>query len=154
MGAEAVCILRYKGKKTPGKAFLETKELIVRGERRLVIPHATITRVDASEGILRIAFDGGNAELEIGVAADKWAEKIRNPRSLVDKLGVKPGMRVSIVGLDDVELISLVRNKTEDFHSGAAHADSDIIFFGALVAQTWNGFRPYAANLNPTEPSG
>jgi len=131
MGTEAVCILRYKGEKTPGKALLETKELIVRGERRLVVPYESITQVDASDGILRIAFNGEDAELEIGAAADKWVEKIRNPRSLVDKLGVKPEMRVSIVGLDDARLASLVRSRTDDVHSGAARAGSDIIFFGA-----------------------
>ena len=36
----------------------------------------------------------GNAVLDLGDQAARWAEKIRNPPSLLDKLGVKPGLRV------------------------------------------------------------
>ena len=31
---------------------------------------------------------GGPVELELGAAAEKWARKILNPPSLMDKLGV------------------------------------------------------------------
>ena len=31
-------------------------------------------------------------------AAEKWALKIRYPRSLLDKLGVKPGARIAVLG--------------------------------------------------------
>ena len=34
----------------------------------------------------------------LGDAAQKWATRIRNPPSRLDKLGVKPGMRVRLIG--------------------------------------------------------
>ena len=38
------------------------------------------------------------AVLELGAAAEKWAEKIRSPKSRLDKLGVKAGQAVSVIG--------------------------------------------------------
>ena len=32
----------------------------------------------------------GEATFELGPKAERWAERIRNPKSLLDKLGVKP----------------------------------------------------------------
>ena len=34
----------------------------------------------------------------LGPAAEKWAAKLSSPKSLVEKLGVKPGSRVATVG--------------------------------------------------------
>jgi catalase (peroxidase I) len=31
----------------------------------------------------------------------KWAERIRSPKSLADKLGVKAGMQVAVLGVED-----------------------------------------------------
>jgi len=33
--------------------------------------------------------------------AEKWAHNIRNPRTLADKLDIKPGVRVSLCGVQD-----------------------------------------------------
>jgi hypothetical protein len=50
---------------------------------------------------MKIAFSGGEAAFHLGPGAEKWAEKIRNPKDLLDKLGVKAGMKVSLLGIDD-----------------------------------------------------
>lgn len=149
MGAESSCTLRYRGKKTAGKALLETKELLVRGERRLVVPYSSITAVDAADGILKLTFDGQVAEIDIGADAEKWANKIRNPRSLADKLGVKSGMLVSIVGVHDATLTSLVESRTEHVYTGAPRKESDIIFFAASTRAELERLPALRAKLRP-----
>jgi hypothetical protein len=103
VGAEADCRVTIGGTTTEGKALLETDELIFRGaEFRLSIPYHTILSVDASNGILRITSDAGVAAFALGEAAAKWADRIRNPPRRIDKLGIKTGQRVLLVGLRDV----------------------------------------------------
>jgi hypothetical protein len=105
VGAEAPCRLTFGRRRTDGKALLETDELIFRGaDLRLSIPYATITSLDAKGGILRVTTADGLAKFELGHAASKWAERIRNPPRRIDKLGIKPGQRVLLVGVRDESL--------------------------------------------------
>src|SRR3954466_5799785 len=101
MGLEAVCVARYKRQKSEGKARLEQKTLEFRGDFRLDVPLASIKRADAKRGALQVQFEGGTATFELGAAAEKWALKIRYPKPLIEKLGVKTGMRVGILGEAD-----------------------------------------------------
>src|SRR5205823_10829181 len=49
-------------------------------------------------------------------------------KSLLDKLGVKPGARVSIVGFRDEGFLAQVRSRTGEVSMGRAKRDSDLIF--------------------------
>jgi hypothetical protein len=50
-------------------------------------------------------------------------------RPRLDKLGVKPDMRVALVGLDDAELRRELRGRTADVSEGRPRKDSDMILF-------------------------
>jgi hypothetical protein len=77
---------------------LEHKELLFRGDLRLMIPLSGIDEARADAGRLVIVFGGRSAALEIGAGlAEKWAKRITSPPSRVDKLGVKAGMRIALV---------------------------------------------------------
>jgi hypothetical protein len=105
MGAEAKCTATISGKKTVGKALLETDELIFRGEDvRLTIPYRSVSSIDAKDGVLHVAWLSGVASFELGPSAVKWADRIRNPPSRIDKLDVKPGQLVLFVGIRDATL--------------------------------------------------
>ena len=105
MGAEAKCTAIISGKKAVGKALLETDELIFRGEElRLTIPYKSVSSIDAKDGVLHIAWLTGVASFELGPSAVKWADRIRNPPSRIDKLDVKPGQFVLFVGVRDATL--------------------------------------------------
>jgi hypothetical protein len=105
VGAEAKCTATIGGKKAMGKALLETDELIFCGEDlRLTIPYKSISGIDAKDGVLHIAWLTGVASFELGASAVKWADRIRNPPSRIDKLDVKPGQFVLFVGVRDATL--------------------------------------------------
>jgi len=53
--------------------------------------------------------------------------KLRYPRSLIDKLGVKPDSRVSLLGEFDEGLRADLRGRTSDITEGKAAKGSDII---------------------------
>jgi Protein of unknown function (DUF3052) len=50
---------------------------------------------------------------------------------LLDKLGVKPGARVAIIGVDDEVFRALLVERTTDVTEGKALPGSDLIFLGA-----------------------
>src|SRR5580658_6856921 len=99
MGQELECKARFQRSiSVEGKAQLETDYLVFRGPERFKINLRDLTQVKAESGVLKLEFAGGPAELELGAAAEKWARKILNPPSLMDKLGVKPGLTVRLIG--------------------------------------------------------
>lgn len=138
MGAEARCELRLDGASHEGKALLETDELLFRGEGRgsarglrLAIPLASIRRVSGSDGALRVVFDGGDATFVLGAQAEKWAERIRSPKSLIDKLDVKKEHTVSVVALDDEQFVESLRARAGRVVVGRIAPQSNVVFLGA-----------------------
>jgi hypothetical protein len=106
MGQEVECRMRYQERTAAGKAYLETDFVLFRGDSRLKVLLKDLTGVKAAEGVLKLEFPGGPAELELGKAAAKWAEKILRPPSRTDKLGVKPGMAVRLSGDFEPEFLN------------------------------------------------
>lgn len=131
MGSEAVCSVRYGTRSSEGKALLETSELIFRGDFRLRIPFAEITSLTGEDGELRVGYAGDVAVFELGRNAHTWAEKIRNPRGLLDKLGVKPGMRVVVLGVEDADFLTQLRSRVEPLCEDDAPSGADLLFYAA-----------------------
>ena len=124
MGQQANCEVRFAGKTSAGKALLETDDLIFRGDFRLSIPFESIESLESSDGVLHVKSPQGTALFMLGAQADKWAHKIRNPRTLLDKLEVKPGMRISLIGVS-----FQLEDRTSDITEGKAAKESDLIFY-------------------------
>jgi hypothetical protein len=132
MGAEAKCTARVRGRDTEGTARLETETLHFRGgDVRLAIPFKKMTRVTASDGVLRVTGPGGSAAFELGAAAAKWADKIKNPPTRLQKLGVRPEWRVSAVGVDDEDFLRELEGAVAQLSIGRIVRPSSAIFFGA-----------------------
>jgi hypothetical protein len=104
VGREAACRARFEGQSSRGKALLETTELVFRGDFRVVIPLHDIRSLDADASALTVSWGARDARkkqtlvLELGADARKWAERIRNPPSRLDKLGVKATSTVALIG--------------------------------------------------------
>ena len=127
MGNEAQCRVEIGGESADAKALLETEELIVRGDVRAKIPFREAKDVSADNGVLRLRWNGRDVRVHVGRDAAKWAEKIRNPKSVAEKLGVKPGQKISIIGKLDESFLSGVDVDV----SRRLRRGSDIIFFAA-----------------------
>jgi hypothetical protein len=130
VGSEAVCRVSYKGEACEGKALLETAELIFRGDFRLKIPFNQIASLEASDGALQVGYEGGVAVFELGRNAEKWAEKIRNPRGLLDKLGIKPEMTVAVLGVEDDAFMTQLRDRVGE-PSRKVVPEADLVFYEA-----------------------
>lgn len=131
MGNEVRCTGRFGKQKSEGKALLETNEILFRGDFRLKIPFSNIKSLKAVDGELRVQTPKGLAIFQLGAAAEKWREKILHPKSCLDKLGVKPNARISLLGEFDAEFLREIGDLTESLSKGKVAADSEWIFFAA-----------------------
>jgi hypothetical protein len=133
MGYETACSARIDGKPDRGKALLETRDLIFRGAERLVIPIASIKTATANNGRLEVRFGSREASFDVGPQADRWARRITNPPSRLDKLGVKPGFTVALVGWADGAFADelVARGARVSRRAPSRSAPANIIFFGA-----------------------
>ena len=99
MGNEVNCTVTQSGKPSTGRALLETSEIIFRGESaRFKIPFSSVSEVRAEDGELHVRTKDDLFTFRLGPKAEKWHEKIANPKSLIAKLGVKPGEPVTLIG--------------------------------------------------------
>jgi len=136
MGDIVECSAQFKDQTSEGKALLETEELIFRGEFRVKIPLNQIKSVKAQAGKLIVSSPQGVLILDLGQRAQRWAGKSLNPKTVIDKLGIKTGQRVSVMGVDDDVFLAKLSDCEVELFNGKLKKDSDIIFLMANEPKT------------------
>ncbi len=131
MGNEAKCIVRFGKQQSEGKALLETSEVLFRGDFRLKIPFSSIKSARAVDGELCLQTPEGLAIFKLGGAAAKWCDKILHPKSRLEKLGVKPGAKVSLLGDFEERFLQELSGQTDPVAKSELAADSEWIFLAA-----------------------
>jgi hypothetical protein len=132
MGLEAKCRVVLRGRSLTAGVQLESQELIVRGGSRVVIPFAHIRAVQADGAWLRLELDDDLAAFELGEAeAARWADRIQNPKSRLDKLGAKTGQRVAVMDVDDASFLAELEQRGVRTARARAGQELDLVFFGA-----------------------
>jgi hypothetical protein len=131
MGQEVNCTLRFQGKASKGKALLETKEILFRGDVRLKIPFADIKKLDVRNGDLHIRTKDGLAVLQLGPKAEQWQHKILHPKTRVEKLGVKSGDTSAILGAMPPDFLEELKDNRVQTTTGKVVVTSPWIFLSA-----------------------
>lgn len=115
MGREADCEAAFSWRDgdrfTPGKALLESSELIFRGAQRVKVAFSTIASVSVDESTLVVTSTDGCSRWVLGPReALLWEKKITSPPTTLDKLGVSASSEVWELGaLPDTLLADLDR---------------------------------------------
>jgi Protein of unknown function (DUF3052). len=149
VGREHTCEGSFNGERGEGKALLETDEVIFRGAFRARVKFNAVTSITVRAGALSLKTGDGTLTLYLGEYAEPWAEKIRNPPSRIEKLGVKPAMSVSVLGIDDDAFLKELRERTERITAGRAVAQSDIIFASIARESDLRRLERLKASLKP-----
>ena len=151
MGQEREATLRIAKRRIEGEALLETAEIIFRpvdGSKRLKFAFADIVKsVKAVDGELRFHTGEGLAVLELGPAAEKWAEKILHPKSRAEKLGVKNAMRVSLLGRFDDDFQKELSAATKNVSAGKITTNSEIIFVAVESSEELSNVNEIAKSI-------
>jgi hypothetical protein len=146
LGREVVCTGTFNGSTSEGKAQLETDFVLWRAEERARIPFASLVSVDVRDGWLHLKGSEGTLELHLGSPeAERWAQALLHPKTIVDKMGLKDGMRISLLAVDDPEFLALLKIAGGDL-SSRKRKDSDAIVIqieGARELQKTVGLETY-----------
>jgi hypothetical protein len=148
MGYDAACTLRFEGRNLRGTALLEQRELIFRGAERLVIPLKDVTSAKADGGSLTLRFGRKTAVLEIGAVAARWATRITNPPSRLDKLGAKPGLSALMMGTLHKDLVAELKSRGLAVATRRGRA-VDLLFYGAEARDALEQLRDLRHMLKP-----
>ena len=68
---------------------------------------------------------------------------------LLDKLGIRPGMRVAVIDIDDPDIRGLIGERTTDLTDGAAEPDTDVVLFGAESPAALEPLAELATRIRP-----
>ncbi len=148
MGEVIKTRVHIEGHAYDGEAQLETHEIRFRGERRLVMPLASLTSVRAEDGALVVMHEGERVVLDLGVRAEKWAHRILHPKSVLEKLGVKKGRRARVVQFDDPAFVRDLETAGVDVcHEDEPGTGFDLIFVGIDSQRQIERFRPLVPDL-------
>ena len=130
MGKEAEVEARWPdGGVAVGRLQYEPPKLIFRGPERRVFQgeHLAGVRAEGRELILP-----GGERFHLPTPAASWAEAILNPKGRLEKLGVKAGQRIGVVGLDDAEFVAELASRVAPTDTGQ---ELDLLFYGADSAE-------------------
>jgi len=125
MGYEVTCKATLGKQSAEGTAQLETDFLQFRSELFKFKISFKDLEVHASGADLQLKFDGKRAALHLDQkTAGKWADKILNPPSRLDKLGVKQGTTVCLEGAFDPAF-------AHELPASTGLANADLVFLAA-----------------------
>ncbi|MBP6014617.1 MAG: DUF3052 domain-containing protein [Alphaproteobacteria bacterium] len=130
MGREALTEYVSGKERAQVRAHLDSLALQLSGAKKLSVALADVRTAVASGDLLKVETTTTKFTLALGAReAAAWAKKILNPPSLADKLGIKPGVTVAIVG----ERIAEIDDATPDAKHIASLAKAKTVLAGANV---------------------
>ena len=68
---------------------------------------------------------------------------------LLDKLGIRPGMRVAIIEVDDPEIRERIADRTTDLTEGWPGPDTDVVLLGAETIDALEPLEALTARIRP-----
>jgi hypothetical protein len=98
---------------------------------------------------LTVRFGKKTAIFEIGSVAARWADRITNPPSRLDKLGVKSGMHVVLAGTAHADLIEEIKARGARVFRTASPRSAEILFYGAERREALDRISGLKAVLKP-----
>ena len=79
-------------------------------------------------------------------------ERDYSHRSLLDKLGVKPGQRICVVGVEDAAFLNDLADRVPDFSRGKPPSEADMILLGADNLKALARVKLLAATIHKSGP--
>jgi len=143
MGKDAHVRAHFPDGPDEGRLQYEPPKLTFRGRERRVFDDAALAGVRA-EGVDLVLACGARFALGERQAAS-WAQAIATPKTRMQKIGVKPGMRVGVLGVEDGGLAG------ELAAAGASLADGDdldLLFYAADCAEALAQIGPLVPRLS------
>jgi hypothetical protein len=150
VGAEQICVVTVRGVRARAKVLLESTDLIVRGHDAIGrVSFASMKDVKGKDGVLTFRAPAGVVSIAVGPAAARWADKILNPPSRLQKIGVKTAWRTAIVGTIDAQFVDELKAAVELVARSRVPRECDAIFLGVAKVVDLSRLISLKASLKP-----
>jgi hypothetical protein len=149
VGTEVHGTVSVGGQKVNVKGDFASDHVTFSGGRRGEVPYTKIVVVSTAKGVLKLRVDDAVMEFPLGQKVDRLANKIRSPPTLMDKLGVKPGMKT--VGLDVPSFLAKQIQKTAAY---SEHEPSQPVPMLFLAIKDTEGLERLAGLVRRIQPEG
>jgi hypothetical protein len=126
-----------------GRLQYEPPRLIFRGTQRRVFQGDDLAGVRADGRDLRLI---SGVSFRLPTSAASWAEAILDPKGRLDKLGVRAGLRVGVVNLDDPAFAAELGARVD---SAGLSDELDLLFYGADSADELAAIASLTRRLAP-----
>jgi hypothetical protein len=128
MGTVVQGTVTVGGQKVNCKADFASDHVTFSGGRRGEVPYTKITVLGTARGILRLRVDDTLMEFPLGDKVDRVAAKIRRPPTLMEKLGVRPGLEVAVVRVEAKAFLQELDAVVPEATHGEPPAPVDVAF--------------------------
>lgn len=68
---------------------------------------------------------------------------------LLDKLGIRPGMRVALIDIEDPDIRTRIADRTTDLTDGWPEPDTDVVLLGADLYEALTPLKELAGLIRP-----
>ena len=75
-------------------------------------------------------------------------ERDYSHRTLIDKLGVKPGQRIAVLGVEDAEFLKDLADRVPEYSRGNRIANADLIFFSAEAREDLSQLKSLSRSIS------
>lgn len=130
MGTIAEGTVTVGGQKVNCKADFASDHVTFSGGRRGEVPYTKVEVLGTARGVLRLRVDGALMDFPLGAKVDRVAAKIRKPPTLMEKLGVKPGLAVAAVNVDAKAFTVELGRVAPEAVRGEPGRPVDLLFLG------------------------
>ena len=128
MGTIAEGTVTVGGQKVNCKADFASDHVTFSGGRRGEVPYTKVEVLGTAKGVLRLRVDGALMDFPLGPKVDRIAAKIRKPPTLMEKLGVKPGLSVASINVDAKAFTVELEKVAPDAKHGTPGRPVDLLF--------------------------
>jgi hypothetical protein len=98
MGTEVDGHVVVGGQKVAVHADFGSDQVVFHGGRKGAVKYKQVEVLTTGKGILKIRVDAAIMEFPLGNKVERIAAKIRKPPGRLDKMGIKPGAAIDLVG--------------------------------------------------------
>jgi hypothetical protein len=86
----------------------------------------------------------------VKVPGARQPERDYSHRALIDKLGVKAGQTIAVVGVDDAAFLDELAARVPSFYTGTPQDPADLIFYAVEDRSDLPELKPLAARITKT----
>lgn len=109
MGREAECLVECGQERDETRVLLEAEGIVLRGPIKGTLRLADLRELQVRDDALEAQTPRGRLRIHLGATeAQRWLQRLTQPPTLAEKLGLRPGLKAVQLGTADPEIAQVL----------------------------------------------